>query len=109
MVAVEEVRATSGHALVRVERSGHAAAHAHLEGRLIVPEGRWEINTGFEVAQVLSLGDDVALALDLEPGDRVLVQAKLGGVAGSDVSSALAAPRGTFVIVTRDEILCGVE
>ena len=94
---VEKVQAD--HALVRVEKRDFTTSSGVLVARDV--DKKFDAGDAWEFAWVLQLGDG-----DWEPvevGDRVIIQAALGGRAGTDVARALG--QGS-VIISRDEIVC---
>lgn len=61
----------------------------------------------FEIGTIQALGEG-----DWDPvsvGDDVVIQAKLGGLAGVDVSIQFGEHRGTVAVVGLDEIVAKVE
>lgn len=104
-----EVQAIKGKAVVRLDPKADIPLST---GSIYVARGfgnkkeMYHQQFDFETGTVVSLGEG-----DFEPvevGDRVIVRAISGGVAGADISKDLGEPRNSVIVVLRDEIVAKI-
>lgn len=108
-VELESLRAAKDRAIIELEPKLETY---QTKGGLFVTTmnnagTRYHEELDWEIGRVLSLGEG-----DFKPvevGDRVMVRARSGGVAGADISKDVGQARGSIVVVEREEIVAKVE
>ncbi len=94
-------------AIIRLERKPDVLeTSSGLQYVVAHGDGYTEAND-WEIGEVLALGSEVAED-GLAVGERVLVRAISGGVAGADISKEVGKRRNSVVVVLREEIVARI-
>lgn len=106
---VTTLRAAKDKAIVRLDRNENIQMQA---GGLWVVDSR-EGKPGYEQAWDWEIGTVLAVGHEIEEegvdvGDRVMLRAMSGGVAGADISKEVGEKPNSVVVVKQDEIVAKI-
>lgn len=109
MIDVTALKATRDKAILRLDRNEDIQMQAGGLWVVDTRDGkdRYEEAWDWEIGTVLALGHEIEEE-GLEVGDRIMVRAISGGVAGADISKEVGERPNSVVVVKKDEIVAKI-
>lgn len=110
MIDVTKLKAAKEKAILRLERNtgvqmrgGGLWVVDSREGKTGAYESSWD----WEIGEVLAVSPEVAEE-GVEVGDKLMVRAMSGGVAGADISKEVGEKPNSVVVVKQEEIVAKI-